>query len=70
MHGQRTGTQTRYLEFALGVQHWLSPQFELRPELAYYNSLDAKAFNGNSNLGIAPDKNYAFVLSGDLIAHF
>ena len=70
MQGQRTGTQTRYLEFALGVQHWLSPQIELRPEIAYYNSLDAKAFNGNSNLGIAPNKNYAYVLSGDLIAHF
>ena len=70
MQGQRTGTQTRYVEFAVGVQHWLSPQIELRPEIAYYNSLDAKAFNGNSNLGISPNKNYSYVASGDIIIHF
>ena len=41
MEGQRTGTKTRYLELAVGWQHWLSPQVELRPEIAYYHSLDA-----------------------------
>jgi hypothetical protein len=49
MEGQRTGTKTRYLEFGLGWQHWLSPQVELRPEVSYYRSLDANAFNGNFN---------------------
>jgi hypothetical protein len=70
MQGQRTGVATRYLEFAVGWQHWLSPQIELRPEIAYYNALDAAAFNGNSNIGIAPNKNYAYVASGDIILHF
>ena len=49
MEGQRTGTKTRYVEFGIGWQHWFSPQVELRPEVTYYRSLDANAFNGNSN---------------------
>ena len=68
--GQRTGTKTRYVEAAIGIQHWLSPQIELRPEIAYYDALDAAAFNGNSNLGIAPNKRQSVVASGDIIAHF
>ena len=68
--GQRTGTKTRYVEAAVGLQHWFSPQIELRPEIAYYRSLDARAFDGNSNLGIAPDRNYSVVVSGDVIVHF
>lgn len=68
--GQRTGTRTGYYEVALGWQHWLSPQIELRPELGYYRSISAKAFNGNSNAGIAPDKNWTVMAAGDLIVHF
>ena len=68
--GQRTGVKTRYASAALGIQHWLSPQFELRPEVAYYKAFDAPAFNGNGNLGIAPNKKESFVISGDIIAHF
>jgi hypothetical protein len=68
--GQRTGVKTRYAEFAVGWQHWLSPQIELRPEVAFYDSIDAPAFNGNSNRGIAPNRNYQLVASGDIIAHF
>ena len=68
--GQRTGIKTRYVAGGLGWQHWLSPQFELRPELAYYRALDALAFNGNSNRGIAPNKQDSLVLSGDIIMHF
>ncbi len=76
MEGQRTGTKTRYVEFGLGWQHWLSPQIELRPEVTYYNSLDANAFNGNANAGvfganaIAPNRNWSLVAAGDLIWHF
>ena len=70
MEGQRTGVATQYIEFTVGVQHWLSPQIELRPEIAYYDALDAKAFNGNSNYGIAPSRSQSLVLSGDIIAHF
>jgi putative OmpL-like beta-barrel porin-2 len=68
--GQRTGTKTRYVETGIGWQHWFSPQIEIRPEFTYYRSLDAFAFNGNSNLGIAPTRNYALVGAADIILHF
>jgi hypothetical protein len=80
MEGQRTGTRTRYVEFGVGWQHWYSPQIELRPEVTYYRSLDANAFNGNSDaapafpngggLAIAPNRNYSLVGAMDLIWHF
>jgi hypothetical protein len=70
MQGQRTGTKATYYEFALGWQHWLSPQIEFRPEVAYYRSIDAKAFNGDSNAGIAPDRNYTAIGQMDAIFHF
>jgi hypothetical protein len=68
--GQRTGTKTRYVETGIGWQHWFSPQIEMRPEVTYYRSLDAFAFNGNSNLGIAPNRNYAIIGAADIIIHF
>ena len=68
--GQRTGVKTAYLETGIGWQHWFSPQIEIRPEVSYYKSLNANAFNGNSNLGIAPNKNFALIGSADIIIHF
>jgi hypothetical protein len=68
--GQRTGTKTRYIETGIGWQHWFSPQIEIRPEVSYYKSLDAFAFNGNSNLGIPATRNYAVIGSADIIIHF
>jgi Putative beta-barrel porin-2, OmpL-like. bbp2 len=68
--GQRTGIKTRYVETGIGWQHWFSPQIEMRPEVSYYRSLDANAFNGNSNLGIAPNKNFAIIALSDIIIHF
>ena len=56
--GQRTSVATNYTGFALSWQHWLSPQIELRPEVPYYHSYNAPAFNGNSNAGIAPTRNW------------
>ena len=72
MEGQRTGTKTRYVEFGVGWQHWLSTQVELRPEFTYYRSIDANAFNGNFNATpiILPSRNYAAVGAMDLIWHF
>jgi hypothetical protein len=49
LQGQRTGVKTRYANFGTGWQHWFSPHTEIRPEVVYYHSLDANAFNGNSN---------------------
>jgi putative OmpL-like beta-barrel porin-2 len=70
--GQRTGTKTRYLSGGIGWQHWWSPQIEFRPEIVYYKSLDANAFDGNTNspTGFAPTKNYAVIGSADVIIHF
>jgi hypothetical protein len=70
MQGQRTGTKTRYVDFGLGWQHWFSPQVEIRPEVTYYRSLDAPAFNGNFNAGIVPTKKDALIAAADLIWHF
>jgi putative OmpL-like beta-barrel porin-2 len=70
LQGQRTGTRTRYVETGIGWQHWFSPQIEMRPEVSYYRSLDAFAFNGNFNLGIPPNKNYAIIALSDIIIHF
>src|SRR5580658_457835 len=68
--GWRTGTRTEYLNWGIGWQHWLSPQIEFRPEIDYYRSLSAKAFNGDANAGIAPDKNYTAIGMADVILHF
>jgi hypothetical protein len=68
--GQRTGVVTNYADVTLGWQHWFSPQIELRPEIAYYRSFKANAFNGNANAGIPPSRNWAVIAASDLIFHF
>jgi Putative beta-barrel porin-2, OmpL-like. bbp2 len=68
--GQRTGVATNYVDVALGWQRWLSPQIELRPEIGYYKSLNAPAFNGNANAGIAPTRDWAVIAASDMIIHF
>jgi hypothetical protein len=70
MQGQRTGVKTRYFETGIGWQHWFSPQIEVRPEVTFYRSFDAPAFNANNETGAAPNKNNAYVMSADLIWHF
>jgi Putative beta-barrel porin-2, OmpL-like. bbp2 len=68
--GQRTGTKTAYFETGIGWQHWFSPQIEIRPEVSYYRSLNANAFNGNANFGIPANKDFALIGSADIIIHF
>ena len=70
--GQRTGTRARYVDLGIGWQHWLSPQFEFRPEVTWYRSIGADAFNGNFNASppIAPNRNYLVEGSMDAILHF
>jgi len=70
--GQRTGTKTRYSEIGFGWQHWFSPQVEIRPEIAYYRSWDAPAFNGNFNASpaIAPNRSFMWLAVMDLIWHY
>jgi hypothetical protein len=67
--GQRTGVPTTYHNIAVGWQHWLSPQIEIRPEIAYYHA-GLPVFNGNSNYGIAADKTSETIISGDIIYHW
>ena len=69
-NGQRTGIATRYVDIAASWQHWFSPQIEARPEIAFYKSLDAPAFNGDVNAGIPPTRDYAVIGAADLIIHF
>jgi hypothetical protein len=66
----RTGTRAAYVNFGLGWQHWLSPQIEFRPEIDWDRSINAKAFNGNSNAGIPGNKNYTVMGAMDMILHF
>jgi len=68
--GQRTGVPTRYADVAFSWQHWFSPQVEIRPEIGYYRSLDAPAFNGNAAAGIAPNRDWAVIAASDIIWHF
>ena len=68
--GQRTGVVTNYTDATLSWQHWFSPQIELRPEIAYYRSLKANAFNGDANAGMPPTRNWAVIAASDLIFHF
>jgi hypothetical protein len=70
LQGQRTGTRTAYIETGIGWQHWFSPQIEMRPEVSYYKSLNGFAFNGNPNLLIPANKNFAIVALSDIIIHF
>ena len=68
--GWRTGVKTTYADLSLGWQHWLSPQIEFRPEIGYWKSLNADAFNGDSNAGIAPNKSLTLFAASDVIVHF
>ena len=60
--GQRTGVATSYYEVGIGLQHWLSPQIELRPEFTSYWSAKPSFDAGT--------KRYARIFSGDIIWHF
>jgi hypothetical protein len=68
--GQRTGVATNYADVGFSWQHWFSPQIEVRPEIAYYKSLNAAAFNGDANAGVAPNRNYEVIGAADMIIHF
>ena len=77
MSGQRTGIKDKYLNYAVGWQHWFSPTITFRPEIAVYNALDRKAFNrnGQGNISSAPGAGGAtamseLVASADVIWHF
>src|SRR5580704_17385598 len=68
--GQRTGTKAMYYGMGFGWQHWLSPQIEFRPEVDYYRSNGANAFNSDANAGIPPSRNWIVLGAMDMIFHF
>jgi opacity protein-like surface antigen len=73
--GQRTGVKTAYFNYAVGWQHWFSPNVEVRPEIAFYNSLNAPAFQQNAPLlQTSPTtigtKSHIGIMSADVIWHF
>jgi len=68
--GWRTATATTYFDTSLSWQHWLSPQIELRPEISYWQSFNAPAFNSNPSEGIPGNKYNMVEFSSDLIIHF
>ena len=64
MQGQRTGYRTRYVNGAIGVQHYFSPSIYIRPEVAYYNAIDgATPFDNGRHRS-------ALIVGGDLIFRF
>jgi len=60
--GQRTGYAAVYYDVGIGVQHWLSPQIEFRPEFTEYWASEPSFGNGQ--------KKSQALLSGDVIIHF
>ena len=72
--GQRTGYKTRYFNQGIGWQHWFSPSVELRPEIAWYHSLDTAAFNNNpwqyTGAPQASAKHEDVIVSTDLTWHW
>jgi hypothetical protein len=68
--GQRTGYANTYYEAAVGWQHWISPQIELRPEVTWYHAANQAAFNGNADTGTPADRKTQVVAAGDIIVHF
>jgi hypothetical protein len=51
------------MNYAIGWQHWLSPSVVVRPEIAWYDALDAKAFDNGK-------KDTLTVFAADIIWHF
>jgi len=75
INGQRTGVKTDYFNYAMGWQHGFSPTIEIRPEIAFYNSLKAPAFQFNppllqANASTIGTKRHITVFSADLLWRF
>ncbi len=69
MSGQRTGVKADYDNYAIGWQHWLSPSILVRPEIAWYNTVNGVNAFGRDNAGVAHQSSIT-VFSVDTIIHF
>jgi hypothetical protein len=76
--GWRTGVGgydlhgTEFFDTALSWQHWLSPQIEFRPEISYWKSFEAKAFNAynNGSTVLPGTKSEMVEFAADVTIHF
>ncbi len=69
-NGQRTGVKADYDNFAIGWQHWLSPSIYIRPEIAWYETVNGvKAFGRDAN-NSNPTQNSIAIFSVDTIIRF
>ena len=64
-----------YFNYGVGWQHWFSPTVEICPEIAFYNSLNAPAFQRNPPLlQTSPttigQKSHIAIFATDLLWHF
>jgi hypothetical protein len=70
-NGQRTGVKADYDNFAIGWQHWFSPSLYIRPEVAWYETVNGvKAFGRDPSNGFTPTQSNIVVFSVDTIIHF
>ncbi len=68
--GWRTAVAAKYFDATLSWQHWFSPQLEVRPEISYWHSFGAPAFNGNPSMSIPPTRHDTEMFAADMIVHF
>jgi hypothetical protein len=68
-NGQRTGVKAAYDNYAFGWQHWFSPSVYIRPEIAFYETVDGVKAFGRDNQG-NPTQSHITVFSMDTIIHF
>ena len=61
--GQRTGHATHYSSHTLGFTHWVTPDFQVRPEFRFDHSYDVPAYNNGS-------KNSQLLAAVDVILHY
>ncbi|HSC47112.1 MAG TPA: outer membrane beta-barrel protein [Gammaproteobacteria bacterium] len=61
--GQRTGFATHYSSHTLGFTHWLTPDFQVRPEFRFDHSYDLAAYDGGR-------KNNQLLAAVDVILHY
>jgi hypothetical protein len=68
--GQRTGVKADYDNFAIGWQHFLSPSVYIRPEIAWYNTVNGVNAFGRDRNNSNPTQNSIAIFSVDTIIRF
>jgi hypothetical protein len=66
------GGAVKYMEYTLSWQHWLSPQFEFRPEVSWWHSFRTPAYNTDAYTGqsVGGPKYQMAMFAADAIIHF